>query len=89
MTSVYALVDPRSQAIRYIGRTTDLPGRYRNHLSIGGGYHPAGQEKHAWIAELRDMGKRPSLVVLEECGDKVAHMPASWSTASIPGPMGR
>jgi hypothetical protein len=85
--TIYALKDPRDNAVRYVGRTEDLPRRYKGHLSIGGGYHPAGKAKHAWVAELRALGQQPIVEVLEECADKIADAREAWWITKHKGPL--
>ncbi len=60
LTYIYALVDPRDQQVRYIGKADDPQKRYWNHL--------ADQERNHrtnWIALLRRLGLKPGLVILE------------------------
>ncbi len=63
---VYALADPRDDSIRYVGYSSDPCKRFREHLR---GKADGNEEKEAWIAELRDAGTRPELVILEEVED--------------------
>jgi hypothetical protein len=59
--TVYALVDPRDDEIRYIGQTTrTLPQRLKGHLS-----RPAWRVEK-WIAELRTADLGPQIVALRE-----------------------
>lgn len=57
---IYALVDPTTDEIRYIGQTSDLQLRYKQHLTDN-----SGSAKWLWIANLRDVGHKPQLRVLE------------------------
>jgi hypothetical protein len=59
---IYALVDPRSEAIHYIGQSANPQRRLQRHLQERGGSN-AGKE--AWIAELRGVAARPQLLILE------------------------
>jgi len=62
MPSVYALSDPRTDEIRYVGIAQDIYQRYAQHLS----QTPSSNEKKdAWISELRAAGIVPRLIVLE------------------------
>lgn len=65
---VYAIVDPRDEEIFYIGRTSELRRRKREH----GRRSPAGVR----IAELRSNGLAPIFVVLERCPSLEASMRA-------------
>lgn len=60
---VYALVDPRDEAIYYVGHSGQPERRLQRHLWGGEG---SNSDKAAWITELRDLGLRPQLVILEE-----------------------
>lgn len=61
---VYALVDPRDGLPHYVGRTTNPALRMTAHISDLGRY--ANKRKKAWILELKALGLRPELEVLEE-----------------------
>jgi hypothetical protein len=58
--AIYALRDPSDGATRYIGKTIDVPMRYRKHLS-----HVTGSRCGSWITSLRNRGLIPSIHVLE------------------------
>lgn len=61
---VYALVDPRDEAIRYIGITSNADKRRGQHLEeskpVGGTYY------RRWQKKLRRLGLKPGWKVLEE-----------------------
>jgi hypothetical protein len=60
---IYALLDPDTEQIRYVGQTRNLRQRYQNHL------HPNVKRMQpviSWIQHLRYHGKRPLLAILEE-----------------------
>jgi hypothetical protein len=58
---VYALGDPRTQQIRYIGIARDVYKRYAQHLN-----HPhTNDRKNAWMAEIKQAGIVPALTILE------------------------
>ena len=66
---IYALCDPRDDAIRYVGRTVNLKDRYRNHLKAKWNTH-----RCCWIKGLKEIGLRPKMIILEtvvesECRD--------------------
>jgi hypothetical protein len=65
---IYALVDPRTQEVRYVGKTACTEERLRGHL-----YET--QTKHTykgkWLAQLRREGLKPELVILEEVPEEV------------------
>lgn len=67
MITVYALLDPRDSAIRYVGRTTDVKHRLTKHNSLKSN---VGTPKNDWVREMRSVGVRPVLEVLEEVETK-------------------
>ncbi len=58
---IYALVDPRNDEIRYIGKTVRPHQRLRDHINDRG----HGNHKSHWIADLRSQGLEPYMVLLE------------------------
>lgn len=62
---IYALVDPNTDEVRYIGKTNNLKRRLGDHCNKGmPGNNP---HKSHWIAKLRAEGKKPKIIVLQEC----------------------
>jgi hypothetical protein len=58
---IYALIDPRDNTIRYIGKSDDAQYRYYQHLhSLGG-----GRQQRYWISELKKLGLSPIIQILE------------------------
>lgn len=62
-TNIYALVDPRTDEIRYIGKTNDIEQRLKNHLNPAR-YRPT--HKFNWIRKLRRLNMKPYLIILDE-----------------------
>lgn len=61
MQSVYALGDPRTNEIRYIGIAQDVYKRYAQHLN-----NPhANNIKNSWMDALKNAGLVPTLTILE------------------------
>lgn len=61
MSSVYALGDPRTGEIRYIGIAKDVYRRYAQHLN-----NPhANGEKNTWMDDIKGAGLLPTLLILE------------------------
>lgn len=60
-TFIYALLDPRTNAIRYVGKADDPHRRWRRHCTETGRTH-----RHWWIAQLCATGHKPTLRILEE-----------------------
>lgn len=58
---IYALCDPESGAVRYVGQTVNPAGRYFHHITPKG----PGAPRLRWIAELKEQHLLPSLRILE------------------------
>lgn len=58
---IYALIDPETDEIRYIGKTIRPQERFRAHLRDTGNSHKAN-----WIKQLRERQLKPIMYVLEE-----------------------
>jgi hypothetical protein len=58
----YALVDPRDNAVRYVGRAYEPQIRFKAHLKDEYAANPA---KYRWIRELRKNRLLPHMEVLE------------------------
>lgn len=73
--SIYALIDPRNNAVRYVGQTiVPLEKRLSDHLS-----GPTNGKMRAWFKELREMGLRPLIQLLETVDRKVLdRREAAW-----------
>jgi group I intron endonuclease len=65
-TFIYALVDPISKKIRYIGKSNEPKKRYYQHL-----YRSERKRTHkeCWINKLLREGLKPELIIIEECSD--------------------
>lgn len=71
---VYALVDPRTGGIRYVGSTAkQLAHRLTDHISSKHGKAP----RHRWIKELHGLGLRPEIRLLQEVEVEV-RLHAHW-----------
>ncbi len=68
---IYCLLDPRNNSVRYVGKTKNTKQRQMYHNSAGSLLH--GTRRWKWITELRSLGFRPRLEILEEC------TPENWS----------
>lgn len=64
MISIYALADPRTNEIRYIGKSINTKERYRNHLNDKSKTH-----KVNWIQSLLKINVKPTLIILEQLQD--------------------
>jgi GIY-YIG catalytic domain len=65
---IYALRDPRTQAVRYIGSTKDPKARLAGHCNAPG---TAGLEQ--WVGDLREAEMYPKLYILEETTEEVRY----------------
>ena len=68
---VYGLTDPRDGAIKYVGKATDLSGRFASHMS-----RFASARVRAWVKTV----KRPSFCILDqaESPEKAAGLESKW-----------
>jgi hypothetical protein len=57
---IYALVDPLTDRIRYVGQTNDLERRYKEHCTIFD-----FSLKCQWVQSLKTVGTYPTMMVLE------------------------
>lgn len=64
--AVYALTDPSTGEVRYIGKANCPAARLATHLRESG---RLDRPVHRWIRKLRAAGAMPSMVVLEEAAD--------------------
>ena len=58
---IYALIDPRNNAVRYIGCAGDIKKRLQEHMRSKN----LGLPKYQWLAELKQRGLSPKLEILE------------------------
>lgn len=60
--SIYALCEPETGEIRYIGKSQDPKARASSHVSVG--YHGRNVALCDWVHVLRECGARPTVRVL-------------------------
>lgn len=63
-SGVYALVDPRTNRVMYVGQSIDAEYRFRQHCNPEG--FDGNRAKSQWIDGLRRAGLAPRLVILRE-----------------------
>lgn len=61
--TVYGLVDPRTQEVRWVGCTSNVDRRYRKHICDNDKSNPT---KQAWIDGLKANGLLPLLVIFAD-----------------------
>jgi hypothetical protein len=69
MITIYALVCPRTEQIKYIGKTSDLGSRLSGHISEA--IRSRKSHKQRWISKLLGDGLKPRIVSLEEVPEGV------------------
>lgn len=62
---IYALSDPRTNEIRYVGKTVNMRSRLHGHI-----YDDEKTHKSAWIKSLKAKGLKPTMEVLESFFDE-------------------
>ena len=62
-TFIYALIDPRNNEVRYIGKANNPIKRYTNHYNSA---RDRNTHKRNWITSVRKDGHRPDLLILDE-----------------------
>lgn len=70
ITFIYALIDPRTKQIRYVGKSDNPHGRLVEHLREKGAL-----DKNQWLYNLLREGQQPELRILEEVP---LHPPYLW-----------
>lgn len=63
---IYSLKDPRDYQIKYIGKTSDIDRRRKEHNQI---HRNKKSKKNSWIIHLIENGFQPIMEILEECED--------------------
>lgn len=77
-TFIYALVDPFTDAVRYVGKADDVQRRLRGHINEA--KRGKRDHKNRWIASLLSRDARPQVRILESCGDNWKERETWWIT---------
>lgn len=72
---IYALTEPDTGEVRYVGQTTNPWWRYAGYLT---GRSRPGKRLQAWLADLEYKHKIPVFVVLEEATVETAKTRERW-----------
>lgn len=67
MVFIYALVDPRDSAIRYVGQALKPKRRLKEHIQSARKQNSKNPHKDGWIRQLLELGLCPELEILEFC----------------------
>ena len=68
MTYIYALEDPNTNEVRYIGKSDAPKSRCANHLAMSKA--DVNIHKKRWIAKLKRNGQKPNLIILERVPER-------------------
>lgn len=67
---IYALLDPDSGKIRYVGKSVDPHKRLKGHFLNARCCNPnENQKKCEWLTRLVEQGKEPLVLILEEASE--------------------
>ncbi len=78
---IYALKDPATDEVRYVGRTLEPSVRSNAHINRTG-----DTAKHRWVAELKRKGLEPRFVILEVCTAENWHTKEAEYMQKFAGP---
>jgi len=62
---IYALVDPNTDEVRYVGKSDDPERRLREH------FNQESTNKTCWLDALQELGQSPTVTVLETVEDGI------------------
>lgn len=65
---IYALVDPRTKEIRYVGKTINPSQRLIKHTTPW--YYNDGTHKGRWIKQLIQLGLKPEMTILKTVSEE-------------------
>jgi hypothetical protein len=69
MRYIYALLDPSTNQIKYVGQTNDIDRRFNDHLSSSLNKNSESYDtyKARWIRKLLSLDIKPIIKIIEEC----------------------
>ena len=62
-TYIYILIDPETNQVRYVGKTTSLKRRYNQHVSE---CSKIRNHKNNWLLSLKNKNIKPEMVIIDE-----------------------
>lgn len=62
-TNIYALIDPITNVVKYIGKSNDPIRRLKDHISD---WRSAEKDRLLWLRGLKEKGLKPILEIIEE-----------------------
>lgn len=65
-TFIYALCEPGTRTIRYIGKANDVKSRLRQHIHEARGMNGGRTHRERWILSVLAKNKRPDALILAE-----------------------
>lgn len=74
---IYVLKDPRTNIIRYVGKTCNLKKRYNSHCCIKSLNKESNHRKY-WLTSIIKAGYLPIMEPIEECGDDWQEREIYW-----------
>jgi hypothetical protein len=77
ITFIYGLHDPRTGALRYVGKSVDPQSRYAGHMT-----QPHSSVR-GWIQSLTAAGLRPEMRILERCTSDGISEEMQWIQKSL------
>lgn len=69
-TKIYGLIDPIDGLIKYIGKTSDLTYRLKNHIKNSLKEKSGLTKKEAWIKSLHNKNLKPEIIEIDEVLNK-------------------
>ena len=66
---IYTLSDPRTDTVRYVGRSVNPESRFKAHLRVE--YSNYRSQKEQWVAELSAVGLLPVMTIIDSSDDSV------------------